>query len=836
METNSESSSLEARLVRLKKTVQKATQEAFQQATLGSSSGDTTVAENDDPNASFHLGMQLFGNDPSIIERNIQSRLTEMEEELEDVMTEIQSKSSSLDTQQQKPRAPLTAQEMQQQEQVLRTKIEFLRHCSQIRALLDEALTLATPALSPTAVDRVAAAHKLVQAADAWERTHKLLQKSSPAPPAALAAAEQILQSLRRSLRAQKVDVLEKARGMWKTCVTQPTSHGIQVKGHEALDEAYQVMEVFAFDDGQGNNNTTILQDVLRKFCKQLYDEALQGAIAVDDDKSSLSMSPVVFQETEERSSLSSVIVSSANKGSWKSLEWERRDDETTEAVTPLQAWKTSLAFLQRILVFVADNILLGRPSLCEMVGKRLLGSPSALPSSLRLEELGLESCRIGDDSGLLMEPLVEALIKTSLPPFLKPTEIQGLEEKQRELEAIVAPFLSVMVEKGLMPSTECSLENFAKTFIQQYVNNRRCQKLNQVRGLLLKSDYHNTVSVGEAHDENDGLLGVKDGMSVFKLQRAAISEAAQQLMSICRNCMDEAVEQAAMKQNPESPLSLLPATLYKTARECLDLYRAIIPFQYRTEIEQVPRTAAVFHNDCVYFAYHCQILGIEYKARFPPPSPNDIRGQVLHQTFIFVDMVPAFRTLAESAMRKMLDRQAKQIQELVGERITLFGKALRSDEILAEWSEAEAAVNAGLYHIRHLSQAWKPVLSYEVFHRCICFLADVMFTLLLDQVGKATDISTMACQFVNNLFQRAQDGVAELLDGDFSSSQVHDRFTTIGKCMDMTLNDIKIGLSKGVFRSVTGQELTRLINATFDDSPKRRDLLRLLTSHHGKA
>ena len=832
MET-SEPSTIEARLASLKKTVQKATQEAFQQATLGDATTTPSVAENDDPNASFHLGMQLFGSDPSVIERNIQSRLSEMEEELEDVMTEIQSTSSSLDAeqQQQQKTRPLTTQEMKQEEQVLRTKIEFLRRCSRIRALLDESLTLSTAALSATSIDRVQAAQKLVQAQDVWDRTHKILQTSQGAPTAALAAAEQILQSLRRSLRNQKVDLLDKAKAMWKTCVSSPSSHSVQVKGNEALEEAYQVMEIFA-EHQKGHH---ILHDVLRKFTRQLYDEALKEAIVVDAAKGRLAMSPVVFQETEERSSLSSVIVSSANKGSWKSLEWERRDDETMD-LTALKAWKESFAFIQRILVFVADNILLGRPSLCEMVGKRLLGNPSAMPSSLRLEELGLESCRIGDDSGLLMEPLVEALIETTLPSFLKSTELYGLENKQKELEALVAPFLSVMVEKGLLPSTKCSLEKFVTSYIQQYVTNRRCQKLNEVRGLLLKSDYHNTVLVGEAHDKNDGLLAVKDGMSVFKLQRAAVSEPAQRLLSICRSCMDEAVEQAASTQDPDSPLSLLPATLYKTARECLDLYRAIIPTQYSTEINQVPRTAAVFHNDCVYFAYHCQILGIEYKALFPPPNPTDIRGQVLHQTFIFVDMVPAFRTLAENAMRKMLDRQAKQIQELVGERTILLGKALRSDEILAEWSEAEAAVNAGLYHIRHLSQAWKPVLSYEVFHRCICFLADVMFTLLLNQIGKATDISTMACQFVNNLFQRAQDGVAEHLDGDFSSSQVYDRFTTIGKCMDMTLNDIKSGLSSGVFRSVTGQELSRIITATFDDSTKRRDLLKLLTAHHGKA
>lgn len=818
--------SIEGRLLRLKKEVQKTTQDAFRQATIGET---PHVAENDDPNASFHLGMELFGQDPSVVEENLQNRLSEMEEELENILSDIESKSaraaSSPEPSSALARRNLTPEQAQQEEQVLRTKIEFLRHCSQIRTLLDQAVTLSTPALSPTSLNRVAAAHKLFEAEDIWQQTHKLLLASGTTP-AAQAAAEQILQSLRRSLRNQKVDLLDKTKAMWKACLTTPASHSIQVKGGPVLEEAYQVMEVFA------ERGHPVLQDVMRKFTKQLYDEALKEAIAVGENRS-LSMSPMKFHVVEERSSLSTVVLSSTTTtGTWKTLEWERKDEETV-ILAPVRSWKESLLFLQTILVFVADNILLGRAGLCELVGNRLLGRPSALPSALRLEELGLESCRIGDDTGLLMEPLVEALAQTCLPDELKPFEMGQLEERQRELEAIVMPFLSVMVEKGLMSSTECRLQNFTNAFVQKYVENRRCQKLNQVRELLMKNDYHNTVMVGEVYDKDSNLLGVGDGMSVFKLHRASVSETAQHLMSICRACMDEAVEQADLKHGSDSPLSLLSATLYKTARESLDLYRAIIPVQYRSEIERVPRTAAVFHNDCVFFAHHCQILGIEYKERFPAPSSKDSQGRVLHQTFIFVDMVPAFRSLAETAMRKMLDRQAQEIRSLLGERIALFGKALRSDEILAEWTETESATNAGLYHIRHLSQAWKSVLSYEIFNRCICFLADVMFTLLLEEVGKATDISTTACQFVNSLFERAISGISEHLDGDVSSSQVYERFSCIGKCMDMSLNDINLGLSKGAFRSVTGQELTRLIKATFDDSPKRRDLLRLLNAHH---
>lgn len=828
------------RLARLHTRVQKATQEAVQQASTNTS--QSNVFEKDDPNASFHLGMELFGQESSVVEENLQRRLAELEDELADVVHIIQESQQDA-----APLLPhLTPSQIQEEEQRLATKISFLRQASEVRALLDHARTLATPVLAATKADRVGAAQTLRQAQAAWQGLQQVLVSQAPSLAApALQAAEQILQSLRRQWRHQKADLLDQAKHTWRACVPAPSAAAqvLQVKHQTALADAYEVLEVLGDDDGSGGHS--LLQDLLRHFTQQLYHEILKEAVTVREDGSLALRAPVTFHESEEGSSRSSTVVLSSahtNQGSGKSLEWERtaEDDETTDTLTikPVMAWQESLSFVERILTFVSDEILLGRPALCAVVGHRLLGPPQALPAALRLDELlGLESpCRIGqEDTGLLMEPLVDALVQTCLPTYLAPEQMHQLADTQAALQAVVTPFLEGLVEHKLLPQPDSRLSRFVANLDQKYVQHRRALKLNQVRSLLMQNDYHNTVVVGKEHVRQNGpdeQLGVQDGMAVFQLHRAAISDTAQQLLSICRECLEEAVQQAALPHKLKSPLSFLAATLYKTARECLDLYRAIIPVQYRMEVEQVPRTAAVLHNDCVFLAYHCQILGIEYKARFPSPSSTDVRGQILQQTFMFVDMVPSFRGLAETALRKMLDRQAQQIQELVYERITLFGKALRSDEILAEWSEAEGAVNAGLYHIRHLSQAWKPVLSYEIFHRCICYLADVMFTLLLEQLGKATDISTTACQFVNNLFQHAMEGMLEHLDGDVSSSRVWERFSTIGRLMDMTLNDINIGLSSGTFRSVTGQELGWLITATFDDTPKRRDLLKILNSH----
>jgi len=556
------------------------------------------------------------------------------------------------------------------------------------------------------------------------------------------------------------------------------------------------------------------------------------------------------FHETEDRSSAGGTssnhsAVAALTKGTVRRLEWTVVEDDgddnnilgasaTEDAV--VKSWGEALAFIQRIVVFVADHVLLQRSPLCNFVALRLFGKPNALPNALNLEALGLESCRLGDDQGLLLHPLANAMEETCIPRYLKPSEMGQLQARAKKLRNFLDPFLEVIASKNLLPlDGKTRLSTLPSTFEQKYVDYRRCVLLNEARDMLVNNDYHNTVQVGEDVHRNteDEALGICDGMAVFKLHKSSVSNTAFKVMTTCRQIMDEAVEQQSA---PElSPLSSLPATLYRTAREVLDLFRAIIPVTHGHAVANVPRTAAVLHNDCVFLAHHCLTLGLEYKDKFPEvAAADDARGKLLRQTCMFVDMVPLFRDLADRSLGDMLDAQAKQLTVLVGERVTLMGEALRSDEILAEWSDAETALEAGLYHLRHLSQAWKPILSYDILNRSMCYLVDVMFTLFLDQVAKASDISASACQFVHALFLKATHDVEALLDngGDTSGSRVWDRFSAVGRFMDMSLADIQVALADtSMFRSVTGPELSRLVTSCFDDSPKRRALLKTLAA-----
>ena len=73
----------------------------------------------------------------------------------------------------------------------------------------------------------------------------------------------------------------------------------------------------------------------------------------------------------------------------------------------------------------------------------------------------------------------------------------------------------------------------------------------------------------------------------------------------------DVTAEQLAIHLSQESS-----AYLYRASRECLDLYRAIIPSIYQKELYSLPRMAAICHNDCIYLAHKCTTLGIIYQDR----------------------------------------------------------------------------------------------------------------------------------------------------------------------------------------------------------------------------
>ena len=836
-----DNASIREQLSKFQKSVRKAVDEALRQA------GHVTV-DIHDSNSSFMLGMDLFGQETSVLERNVQEKLHELESELDRLVKHMDVdpvnndenlfRQASTDEDQD---GDVFAKEdpnyYQDQAQKLKQKIRFLQECSLARSALDESTTLATPALS-VEPNWVEASQKLLQAGQTLEQAQSIWEQSElgmQSRRSALQAGYQILESLRDGIRRQRVELVNKATTIVETSITVGSDQGsdrnnMLVKSSAQLDQAYQVLECF---DKEGRS---ALQDCMRRLTSKLVNDVLTPIL--DAHKSSRDAAAVTkpwnIIERSDHPSKSLIGAAASNRGPVHRIEWNREGEKASEGggFPAIEAWKITLALVEQILTYFQTKVLLERESLCLLVGQRLFGKPDALPSSLRLEALGLESTLLGTDNGWLMETLIDLFTQTCIPKYLEPSRLHELASMEKELLSFCVPFCESMVNKKFIvfdANKPPRLVEFCKSFEEKYVDNRRCIILNEARDVLVDNDYHNTVVVGVDPGRKDTEVpGLIDGMDIFLLHKSSVSDTSSKIIALVRKAMDEAVAQPA-NQKENTPLSLLAPTLYRTAREILTMFRAIIPASHGSEIAHVPRTAAVLHNDCVYLAHHCLTLGLEYKEKFP--EPQDARGKLLQQTCIFVDMVPLFRELADQSLGDMLELQKNQIADIVGNRITLFGKALASDESLHEWSEAETALAAGIYHIRHLVQAWKPILSAQVFCRSVGYLADAIFSLYLNQVHQASDISSSGCNFCAALFARATKEIGRLMENDTSGSQVWEHFDAVGKFMDMSLSEIEAALTNGVFRQVGGQELSKLIKAAFDDTPKRRALLNVLSN-----
>ena len=859
--------SVQQRLVSVKKAVEKATEEALQRTDPQSDQ----ILENADPNASFHLGMELFGSEPAQVEQTIQEKLTGIEKQLRAVRDAMDAE---MDVSNAVPNE-VAPDQIAFDANVLKFKINFLRQCSQIRQLLEEATTLSDASLAASAekeTDLKAAMEKILAADDQWKRSNqsivnhsqqsKTLMSSEAA--AEIAKVQHMLQLMRQDMLQLKTRILSNCQSLWHNCVTleQETIHvrGFKNPPQRAhsdtvepsdppLHQVYDVLQLIA-----EQQNHSFLQEILLTFADRLFDDIIHPVLKNHVSESAgknLQVGPVSWQfhETEDRGSSMtslSVVTSSVSiatdkeggvhvkGGAVRTLEWAREEDKTTEK-DPILAWTETIRFVERILVFVADYVLLSRSDLCNVFGTRLFGKATgAISNELKLHELGLSSFRLGNDNGILMGSLCDIMRESCIPDYVGPGELSGLCDDQSQLKSIIRPFLRKMEEKGLLlDGSQSALSQFVDDFLQKYIENRHSIKLDEARTLILTNDYHNTIEVGEdvhAMQKEDKKLGLDDGMGVFLLHKSSISDTAYNLMKLSRSSMDEALQYASVLASSDPAFSDLPATLYQAARQVLDLYRAIVPVSYGKEVSEVPRTAAIFYNDCVYFAHNCLSMGVFYRERFAAAMPQD-KDNSLSKICIFVDKVPLFREMADRCMREMLDKQAVEVQQLVAPRIDLLHKALRSEEIATEWADAEEALNSAVYHLKHLAQNWKPVLSYDVFHSVMGFLADVLFRLFSDKILEVKDFSGDACQFVHQLFGKALGSVLELMEGDVEAVRTWKRFESIGLFMDMTMSDIEGALSNGVFSSVTGQELTMLINAAFDQSPRQDALLRLLSS-----
>jgi centromere/kinetochore protein ZW10 len=454
------------------------------------------------------------------------------------------------------------------------------------------------------------------------------------------------------------------------------------------------------------------------------------------------------------------------------SLEWEMTTtaDTTTSHLETL--WNHRLSFLQTVLTFLYKHILLEQNA--SLVGSRLFGASNTTKGVWKaMHSLNLSSQSLHSFPATHI-PLVQLLQDSCLTTLT-----------HEQLQTLLQPFIDAMLELNFLTPDTNPLTDLLQP--HRPVKQRQTQILTQARQILLHNDAHTTVSVGQ--DAKD------EAFAVFTIPPCRVSMTATQLMQLCRDTLDEAVV-----ASPQP----IAAVLYQTARHVLDLYRAMTT-------PKDPRTAAIVHNDAVYLSHHCLTLGLEYQSRFADKN----------MTCIFVDMVPLFRQMAQDALGNELERQEQSLREMVAPNISLWGASLASNQVMAEWIDAKTALEQAMRHLeQELLHVWRPLLAKSVLDRSLQYLLDSLLGLYQEQLlHHTTAISETASFWVASLFATVVQ-------------QYHtpESFLALYKFLTMSsLADVEVALSQGAFVSLTAHQLTHLIRATFNDSDKRRKLLKAL-------
>ena len=218
----------------------------------------------------------------------------------------------------------------------------------------------------------------------------------------------------------------------------------------------------------------------------------------------------------------------------------------------------------------------------------------------------GLSVLLSKENSGVVDSPIHPNATLSNLSSLDTSFPTAGNKENQTKSVAIISP-----------------LSQLAHNLRQAYEESRRSSILNLGRTILLNSDYHDTVQEGTFVpdlSEAGTLASLDDDLlkSTFAFHKCSISKVAKQILDLCRKTLDDSADDyfSGNDDDDEEGLdvvehidSLCPM-LYRAARELLDLFRAIVPTLYASEVGSIPRTAAVLHNDCVFLAHESLLLG----------------------------------------------------------------------------------------------------------------------------------------------------------------------------------------------------------------------------------
>eukprot|EP01038_Epipyxis_sp_PR26KG_P009864 gene9864-13271_t len=259
------------------------------------------------------------------------------------------------------------------------------------------------------------------------------------------------------------------------------------------------------------------------------------------------------------------------------------------------------------------------------------------------------------------------SLIVSTLSCSLPKTE-NDLVVFRRSVETPCKEFENVMKKLSFFDQTDDDnnqsqvpsmnpLSDFLENLKSRFAELRRKEILERARELVL-SDYHNSmIAAGDALEDELSSAGdigdptaLLDQSGTFALQKLKF-ESCQVSLASCRllKLVHEVMKQAC------SASPSLAMILFQSARDCIEIFMAVVPVKFSDVIDTVPRMGAMFYNDCLYIAHNSTLITHRYRQGL-----GKVDEVFLHITG-FSDFIPRLRCITSH-----LDEQKRILYDLV--------------------------------------------------------------------------------------------------------------------------------------------------------------------------
>lgn len=247
-----------------------------------------------------------------------------------------------------------------------------------------------------------------------------------------------------------------------------------------------------------------------------------------------------------------------------------------------------------------------------------------------------------------------------------------------------------------------------------------------------------------------------------LKFDSCQISLAACRLLKLVHEVLKLACDTSSRVTN----------ILFQTARDCVEIFMAIVPLRFADSIDMIPRMGAIFYNDCLYISHNCTLLTHKYRQAL---------GQV-DETFLqtagFADFIPRLRQLGDQCISRHIEEQRTMLSELthkihlnpIAERSSSKSTgnnsrnshAVSSQDTMTHNTDEEVfndEDSAGLVvrHLGRLSTQWQGVLQESVYHRLMGYLLEHVLREVVRPVLDAACIAESAGTDISRVYRTLQ-------------------------------------------------------------------------------